>query len=101
MVLVGQLSCQMKDVKALALVYSKFGKLPDSIKKIGPYFQVDGKEGVRSLTLYIFDQKNYEEVHDHLMERYSPMSGVSTVSYSIERWEDLKDALALLGVSSS
>ena len=96
MVLIGQLSCQMKDVKQMAQIYSKFESLPSYIKKSGPYFQVSEKEGVRAITLYLADDGEVDKAHDFLLERYEPFSGVSSVSYSLERWENIKDTLEIL-----
>ncbi|MEN8257594.1 MAG: hypothetical protein ABFS09_07000 [Thermodesulfobacteriota bacterium] len=80
----------------MAQIYSKFADLPSYIKKSGPYFQVSEKEGVRALTLYLADEGKIDKAHDYLLERYEPFSRVSSASYSVERWENIKDALATL-----
>ncbi len=96
MVLIGQLSCQMKDVKQMAQIYSKFESLPTYIKKSGPYFQVNAKEGVKAITLYLADDGQVDKAHDYLLERYKPFAGVSSVCYSLERWSNIKDTLEIL-----
>ncbi len=96
MVLVGQLSCQMKDVKQVAQIYSKFDKLPSYIKKTGPYFQVSKKGGLRALTIYRADDGKFDQAYDYLLERLKPFAGVASVSFSVERWENLKDTLGIL-----
>lgn len=86
----------MKDIKQVAQIYSKIDKLPPYIKRSGPYFQVSEKEGLRALTLYRTEGGKLDQVHDYLLERYEPFARVSSVSYSIERWENIQDALAIL-----
>ncbi len=96
MVLVGQLSCQMKDVKQVAKIYSTFASLPPYIKKTGPYFQVSKKEGLRALTIYRADEGCFDKAYDYLLGRLQPFAGVASVTFSVERWDNLPDTLAIL-----
>ena len=96
MVLIGKLSCQIKDVKQVAQIYSKIDKLPPYIKKSGPYFQVSKKEGLRALTLYRAEEGKFDQAYDYIVERLKTFAGVASVSYSVERWENIQDTLAIL-----
>ena len=97
MILIGQLSCEVKDVKQVANIYSKFEALPSYIKRTGPYFQVSKKEGIQAITIYMTtDDGKFNDAYDFLLDRYNSFKGVSSVSFSVERWENFTGALDIL-----
>ncbi|PLX46927.1 MAG: hypothetical protein C0613_15315 [Desulfobulbaceae bacterium] len=96
MVLIGQLSCQLKDIKEVAKIYRNFAALPAHIGKAGPYFRIRDKKGLQALTIYRVEGGDLAAAHDYLLERYKPFAGVPSVSYSVTGWQDLSEALETL-----
>jgi hypothetical protein len=70
---------------------------PDFMTTIGPFIK-STLEGIKTISIYEFDQSKYADATDYLNNRYAAYHGVTAFRYSIEEWLGAIEALKLIGL---
>ena len=73
--------------------------LPDHITMTGPYINNELRDGIRSLTIYEFDDAKYKDASKTISQRYIPYMQVSGFTVDIKVWREAADALELIGLA--
>ena len=72
--------------------------MPAGITAKGPYFNSEVGEGIKSLTIYEFDESKFVEVHQAIIARYVKYYGVPGLTFTVQPWGDAKESLKMLGM---
>ena len=73
-------------------------RLPEFIKTRGPYISSVIGEGIKTLTIYEFEDSKYGEAVKHIGKSLGAFHGVPGFTYSMEVWLRAKDAFESFGV---
>ena len=69
----------------------KLLRLPEYIKTIGPYTNSTVKEGIKTLTIYEFENCKFGEASKHINRLLQSFIGVPGFAFSLEVWIKTKD----------
>jgi len=70
--------------------------LPDFMTAKGPYFTSDKGEGVRTLTIYEFDQARLSDALQSAAKAMVTYYGVPGFTYSVKPWIDVQEGMKLI-----
>jgi len=73
-------------------------RLPDFIKTRGPYVTSAVGEGIKTLTIYEFEDSQFQEAMKNIGKLMGVFHGVPGFTYSIEVWLRAKDAFEAFGM---
>ena len=73
-------------------------RLPEFIKTIGPYINSFTGEGVKTLTIYEFEDSRYVEGRNHIFKMLGTFYGVPGFTFSLQLWAKAKDAFQATGL---
>jgi len=77
----------------------KLPPLPAYMTQKGPYVGNEVGLGVKTLSLYEFDQSKTKEAMEYVGDRYTKFFGVPGFTYSIRIWYDTIEALKMIGLA--
>ena len=80
----------------------RFGKLPPLpayMTQKGPYVNSEVGLGVKTVSLYEFDQSKTKEAMEFVGDRYTKFFGVPGFTYSILVWYDVIEAFKMIGLA--
>jgi hypothetical protein len=66
--------------------------LPEYIKTIGPYISSTLGEGIKTLTIYEFEDSKFAEASKLINTLFQSFIGVPGFTFSLEIWIKAKDA---------
>ena len=72
--------------------------LPENITMRGPYVGQELRDGIRSITIYEFDDANYIDASKTIMQRYVAYMKIPGFTFNAKRWREAMDALELIGL---
>ena len=72
--------------------------LPDYITMKGPYVLGVKGEGIQTVTIYECERSRLPDAVEHVMNRYVKYHGVPGLTYSVNVWLDVGEALNLIGL---
>ncbi len=100
MIIIMQISYPPQSSEELGKRFLSAPALPDFIKISGPYISSVIHEGIKSITIYEFDESKYGEALNFIVsERVAKYLTVPGLSYSLNHWLEAKDALHLVGLA--
>ncbi len=70
----------------------KVPRLPEYIKTVGPYISSTVREGIKTLTIYEFDDSKFAEASKHINNLLREFIGVPGFTFSLEIWARAKNA---------
>ena len=73
--------------------------LPEYIKMIGPFVSNELRDGIRSITIYEFDDANYIDASKTVMQRYVAYMKIPGFTFNAKRWREAADALEFIGLA--
>ena len=73
-------------------------RLPEYIKTIGPYISSTVREGIKTLTIYEFEDSKFAEASKHINNLLQAFIGVPGFTFSLEVWIRAKDAYQSFGL---
>jgi hypothetical protein len=73
-------------------------RLPEFIKTHGPYISSEVGEGIKTLTIYEFEDSKFQEAMKNIGKALGAFHGVPGFTYSIKVWLRAKDAYESFGV---
>ena len=65
----------------------------------GPFFNLEVGTGIKSITLFEFDQTKTGEAMEYVADRYAKYIGVPGLTYSIALWFEAKEGLKMIGLA--
>ena len=72
--------------------------LPEHITMKGPYINNELRDGIRSITIYEFDDAKYKDASKTISQRYIPYMQVPGFTVDTKVWQEAVDALELIGL---
>jgi hypothetical protein len=82
--------------KNVAQCYENLPPVPDFITVIGTYvYNVEGEDH-RAFSIFEFDYENFNKAIEYLKLRYKTFSTVKGLTYKIEEWISVQDALKIV-----
>lgn len=99
MVIIGMQSYPPESSKELANRFANIPPLPPYVTMKGPYFSSEIGGGVKTITIYEFDQAKGSEAIQAIYNRYAKYYGTPGFTYSINIWLDVKEALKTIGLA--
>ena len=72
--------------------------LPENITMRGPYVGNELRDGIRSITIYEFDEANYKDANKTISQRYVPYMQIPGFTVEIKSWREAMEALELIGL---
>lgn len=86
------------NIKEAAQAFLALKELPNSIKRMGPYFKIEPDSPIEIITLYDFDADFTNKAKKFLESRYKPFADVSGFTVTIEDRLDIQEALLKLNL---
>jgi hypothetical protein len=72
--------------------------LPAYMTIRGPYVSSEVGVGIKVITVYEFDQSKTREAIEFVGDRYAKYHGVPGLTYSVQTWSEVKEALKRIGL---
>ena len=87
-----------ESVKEFAKRFMEQPSLPAYITMKGPYVSSEVGTGLKTLTIYEFEQSKLSEAIQYITARYAKYFGVPGFTYSNQVWLEAKEALKAIGM---
>jgi phage portal protein BeeE len=98
MVFIGIMSYPPESTKEQAKRWMELPPLPAYITMKGPYVSSEVGAGIKTITIYEYDQSKFTEAMEALGARYAKYFGVPGLTYSLHPWLEVKEALKAVGM---
>jgi hypothetical protein len=98
MILISMIQNPPESAKEMVKRSMQLPRLPEFIKTRGPYISAAVGEGIKTLTIYDFEDSKYAEAIKHIGKLLGAFQGVPGFTYSIQVWLRAKDAYEAFGV---
>jgi len=98
MILISMMQNSPESAKEMVKRSMQLSRLPEFIKTRGPYIASVVGEGIKTLTIYDFEDSKYGEAMKHIGKALGAFHGVPGFTYSIGVWLRAKDAYESFGV---
>ncbi len=92
MVLICMISNPPESGKEMISRSKQLPRLPEYIKTIGPYVSSTVREGIKTLTIYEFEDSRFADASKHINRLLQTFIGVPGYTFSLEVWVKAKDA---------
>lgn len=92
MVLISMISNPPESGQEMIKRSKQLPRLPEYIKTIGPYVTSTVREGIRTLTIYEFEDSKFAEASKRISNLLQAFIGVPGFTFSLEVWIKAKDA---------
>lgn len=100
MIIIMEISYPPQSNEEMGKRFLSAADLPDFIKMSGPYISSAIHEGIKSITIYEFDESKYGEALNFIVsERAAKYLTVPGLTYSLNYWLEARDALQLVGLA--
>ena len=93
MVIIGITSYPPESVKEHVKRFMELPPLPAYITMKGPYVSSEVGTGIKSISIYEYDQSKFSEAMEVLLARYAKYFGQPGFTYSLHAWHEAKEAL--------
>jgi len=98
MVIIGYLTFPPESANEMGKRLLQQPPLPSYITLKGHYVSSKAKEGIRSVSIYEFDQSKFPEAFQFVTTRFTRYYGVPGFTYSVQPWHEASEALKTLGM---
>ena len=98
MILMSMIQNPPESAKEMVKRSMQLPRLPEFIKTRGPYISGVVGEGIKTLTIYDFEDSKYAEAIKHIGKVLGAFHGVPGFTYSIQVWFRAKDAYEAFAV---
>jgi hypothetical protein len=99
MVIIGSLSYPPESANEVVKRFVTEQPLPSYITAKGPYVSSELGCGIKSITIYEFDQSRASEAIQEMYTRYAKFIGVPGLTYSVNIWLEAMEALKMIGLA--
>jgi len=96
MIFIAFASFPPENIKIAAKVFLTLKVLPNSVKRVGPYFKIDPDAPIEIITIYEFDPDYIDKAKKFLEARYKAFAEVPGFLVKIEARLDMQEALLRL-----
>ena len=98
MILISMIQNPPESAKEMVKRSMQLPRLPEFIKTKGPYINSVIGEGIKTLTIYEFDDSRYVEASNHIFKLLGAFYGVPGFTFSVQVWLRAKDAFQAAGL---
>src|SRR5512139_3429246 len=98
MVLISMISNPPESGREMIKRSKQLPRLPEYIKTMGPYISSTVEEGIKTLTIYEFEDSKFGEASKHINNLLQAFIGVPGFTFSLEIWIKAKDAYQSFGL---
>ncbi|MGD9733035.1 MAG: hypothetical protein AB7U45_12710 [Desulfamplus sp.] len=98
MILITSVIYPPESAKEVAKRYLTAPKLPDYLKKKGPYICADINNGINSITFYEIENEHMAEGLQALGNNMAVYIGIPGYKYDIRPYYDLEEGLRVIGM---
>jgi len=98
MVIISFLSYPPEQVKEVAKRFGALPPLPAYITMKGPYVSSEVGVGIKTTSLYEYDQSKTKEAMQFVGGRVAKFFGVPGFTYSLHYWSEVSEALEMVGL---
>ena len=99
MVIVGIMSFPPEQSKEIGKRFMAFPPLPPYMTLKGPYITHEVGVGIKTVTVYEFDQSKTREAIEFVANRYTTFYGVPGYTCSHNAWLEATEALKMIGLA--
>jgi hypothetical protein len=99
MIIISMISNPPESGKEMIKRSMQLPRLPEYIKTIGPFVRSAIGEGIKTLTIYEFDDSKYPEASKHIYKLLGSFYGVPGFTFSLEVWLRAKEAYQSFGLT--
>jgi len=98
MVLISMISNPPESGNEMMRRSKQLPRLPEYIRAIGPYISSSVGEGIKTLTIYEFEDSKFAEASKRINSLLQAFIGVPGLTFSLEVWIRAKDAYQSFGL---
>jgi hypothetical protein len=98
MVIIAIASYPPESAKEMGKHFRELSALPGYMTQKGPYVVSEIDAGIKSLTLFEFDQSKIAEATEYVGRRYTKYFGVHGFTFTYRLWLETMEALKLIGL---
>jgi hypothetical protein len=98
MVIIGIMSFPPEQSKEIGKRFLEFPPLPAYMTIKGPFISNESGVGVKTITIYEFDQSKTREAIEFVSNRYTTFYSVSGFTCSVNAWLEAIEALKMIGL---
>ena len=98
MVIIGIASYPPESAKEMGKHFRELSPLPAYMTQKGPYVVSEIGAGIKSLTLFEFDQSKIAEANEYVGRRYAKYFGVPGFTFTYRLWLETMEALKMIGL---
>jgi hypothetical protein len=99
MVIIGIMSFPPEQSKEIGKRFLEFPPLPAYMSMKGPFISNEVGVGIKSITIYEFDQSKTLEAIEFISNRYTIFYSVPGYTCSTNTWLEAKEALKMIGLA--
>jgi hypothetical protein len=99
MVIIGIISFPPESGTEVGKRLMQLPPLPPFMTLKGPFLISEVGTGIKSITLFEFDQTKTGEAMEYVANRYAKYIGVPGLTYSVALWFEAKEALKMIGLA--
>jgi len=98
MILISMIQNPPESAKEMVRRSMQLPRLPEFIKTKGPYVSSVVGEGIKTLTIYEFEELRFGEASKQIGKSLAAFQGVPGFTYSLQVWLRAKDAFEAFGL---
>jgi hypothetical protein len=98
MICISMISNPPESAKEMVKRSMQLPRLPEFIKTKGPYINSAVGEGIKTLTIYEFEDSKFTEASKQIGKLMGAFYGVPGFTYSMQVWFRAKDAFEFTGL---
>lgn len=98
MVIIAIASYPPESAKEIGKHFRELSPLPEYMTQKGPYTTSEIGAGIKSLTLFEFDQSKIAEANEYVGKRYAKYFGVPGFTFTYRLWLETMEALKMIGL---
>ncbi|SLM29274.1 conserved hypothetical protein [Desulfamplus magnetovallimortis] len=96
MIKIGSVSFPQNVADQVAECYTSLPAPAGNVKMVDTYIFNEGEQDIRAFSIFEYDDENDSELTVYLEKRYAAFSQIPGVTYKIEDWIRVQDALKML-----
>ncbi len=98
MVIISTLTYPPEQVKEVVKRFRELPPVPSYMNLKGPYVNGEVGVGIKTVSLYEYDQSKTKEALEYVGSRLARFFGVPGVTYSVHTWLEVNEALKMVGL---
>ena len=98
MVIIGMMSYPPEAPNEAGKCFMNQKPLAGYITMKGPYVSGTKGEGIQTITIYEFEGSKFADAMEHVMSRYVVYHAVPGLTYSVNVWLEIGEALKMIGL---